>query len=144
MKCSVTHFREVALWRNHRMWLIGIESLASLIWITASRRHPASSRCSRSRSAVARSFSGFGLGWGIAIAVVAVVQLIVALVIDRSYDPTAWRALLIGAIYPVAYWLIAGVASLHSQTIALVRGPQKERVIWDSTRDQLEVGAPER
>ena len=138
-----THFREVALWRNHRMWLIGIESLASLIWITALAVTLLVTLLALALGGGEELF-GFSLGWGIAIAVVAVIQLIVALIIDRSYDPTAWRALLIGAIYPVAYWLIAGIASLHSQTIALVRGPQKERVIWDSTREQIEVGAPER
>jgi poly-beta-1,6-N-acetyl-D-glucosamine synthase len=138
-----THFREVALWRNHRMWLIGMESLASLVWITALAVTLVITLLALALGGGEELF-GFSLGWGIAIAVVAVVQLIVALIIDRSYDPTAWRALLIGAIYPVAYWLIAGIASLHSQTIALVRGPQKERVIWDSTREQLEVGAPER
>ena len=29
------HLREVSRWRNHRMWLLAFESLASLIWIVA-------------------------------------------------------------------------------------------------------------
>ena len=28
-----THLHEVCRWRNHRMWLLGLESLASLIWV---------------------------------------------------------------------------------------------------------------
>src|SRR4051812_10599709 len=27
------HLREVCRWRNHRMWLLGLESLSSLIWV---------------------------------------------------------------------------------------------------------------
>ena len=27
------HLREVFRWRNHRMWLLGLESVASLIWV---------------------------------------------------------------------------------------------------------------
>ena len=29
------HLGEVSRWRNHRMWLLSLESLASLIWVTA-------------------------------------------------------------------------------------------------------------
>src|SRR3954451_269623 len=27
------HMREICRWRNHRMWLLGLESVASLIWV---------------------------------------------------------------------------------------------------------------
>ena len=81
---------------------------------------------------------GLAFAWGIAIAVVATVQLIVALGLERSYDPTILRAFLVAAVYPLAYWLIAGLAALHSQTVALVRGPRKQRVVWDIPREPLE------
>ena len=130
------HFGEVIRFSNHRMWLIGIESIASLCWIVALALALIVTILAVSLGGGEELF-GFALGWGIAVAVVATVQLIIALFLERSYDPSSWRALLIGAIYPVTYWLIAGFASLHSQTVALVRGPRKERVVWDIQREDL-------
>ena len=130
------HLGEVLRWRNHRMWLLALESLVSLIWISAL----AASLVVIVLGAAIGGMDEFGLafGWGIAIAIVATVQLAVALGLERSYDPTILRAFLVAAVYPLAYWLIAGLAALHSQTVALVRGPRKERVVWDIPREPLE------
>ena len=63
------HLVEVARWRNRRMWLLALESLASLIWIVA-----------LVVSLVIAAFGfavggeqlfGYALAWGIAIALVA-------------------------------------------------------------------------
>ena len=35
--------------------------------------------------------------------------------------------------------MIGAAAALHSQTIALVRGPRGRRVIWDIQRERLET-----
>jgi biofilm PGA synthesis N-glycosyltransferase PgaC len=82
------HLREIFRWRNHRMWLIGLESLASLIWVIALF-------CSLVLAVLNVLFGhnvgffGFGLAWGIAIAVVATIQLIVALELRYRYDAGA-------------------------------------------------------
>ena len=78
---------------------------------------------------------------GVAIAVVATVQLIVALMLDRGYDPTILRAFAVAVVYPIAYWIVAATAALPSQTIALVRGPRKQRVVWDIPRERLDTAA---
>jgi poly-beta-1,6-N-acetyl-D-glucosamine synthase len=129
------HFAQVIRWRNHRMWMLAGESVASLVWVTALG-------VSLVIAVLGVRIGGddpFGLAiaWGIAIAVVATVQLIVALTLDRSYDPTILRAFLVAVLYPVAYWIVAAMAALRSQTIALVRGPRKQRVIWDIPRERL-------
>jgi hypothetical protein len=66
------------------------------------------------------------------------VQVVVALILDRGYDPGAFRAFLIGALFPVAFWTINGAAALHSQTVGLFSGPRGERVVWDIPRERLE------
>ena len=108
------HLGQVMRWRNHRMWLLALESLVSLIWISAL----AASLVVIVLGAAIGGADEFGLafGWGIAIAVVATLQLGVALGLERSYDPTILRAFLVAAVYPLGYWLIAGLAALHSQT----------------------------
>ena len=80
------HLREVIRWRNHRMWLLALESLASLIWIVAL----AASLVIAALGAAlgGEDLFGFAFAWGIAIAVIATLQLIVALSLERTYDPT--------------------------------------------------------
>ena len=130
------HLREVSRWRNHRMWLVSLESLASLIWIVALAASLVVTALSVALDGGEDLF-GFAFAWGIAIAVVATVQMVVGLALRRRYDPTILRPLLVGALYPPAYWLISGVAALRAQTVALLRGPRKRRVVWDIPREQL-------
>jgi biofilm PGA synthesis N-glycosyltransferase PgaC len=83
---------------------------------------------------------GFSIDWGIAIAVVATLQLAFALDIDFGNARRAPLALLLGPIYPLAYWLISAGAALRAETVALVRGPRERRVIWDISRESLPGG----
>ena len=132
------HLGEVVRWRNRQVWLLALESLASLIWILAVA-------ASLVITVLGAAFGGddlvgFALGWGIAIAVVATLQMIVALSLERSYDPTILYAFLVGALYPLAFWILSASAALHSQIIALLRGPSRERVVWDIPRERLDTG----
>jgi biofilm PGA synthesis N-glycosyltransferase PgaC len=123
-------------WRNHRLWLLGIESVASLIWVVALA-------ASLVVSILGSVFDdgdrvlGLGLAWGISISVVATLQLLVALYIDSTYDPREWRAFLLGPLYPLAYWVIAAAAALRAQTVAIARGPRGRRVVWDIPREPV-------
>ncbi len=130
------HFGEVLHWRNRRMWMLLMESIISLVWIITLA-------ASLIIAAIGVGLGGedvfgFSLAWGIAIATVATVQLIVALWLQHGYDRTAVRALLLGALYPPAYWILAASAVLRSETVALVRGPREQRVVWDIPRERVE------
>ncbi len=133
------HLDELFRWRNHHMWLIGIESLASLIWVVAI----AVSLVIAILSGLLGGewdVSGLGMAWGIAIAFVATVQLVVAMYIDRAHDPLVLRAFALGPIYPLAYWMISAAAALVEQVVALARGPRGERVVWDIPRERIRAG----
>ena len=65
--------------------------------------------------------------------------MIVALSLERAYDPTTLRTFLLAAPYPLAYWIISAAAALRAQTVALLRGPRKQRVVWDIPRERLET-----
>ena len=134
-----THLRDVSRWRNHRMWLLGLESLGSLLWIIALAG--AIIIAALGTALGGEDLLGFGLAWGIAIAGIATLQLAVALALERSYDPTIVRTFLLAAPYPLVYWIIAAAAALRAQTIALLRGPRRQRVVWDIPRERLETGA---
>jgi biofilm PGA synthesis N-glycosyltransferase PgaC len=133
-----THFREVMRWRNRRVWLLAIESSASLLWVVGLV-------LSLIVAAVALltghgvGIFGFSLAWGIAIAVVATLQLAFALQIDIHYDRRAALAFLIGPLYPIAYWMISATAALRCETVGLLHGPRGERVTWDIPRARPDV-----
>jgi poly-beta-1,6-N-acetyl-D-glucosamine synthase len=131
------HLGAVFRLRNHRMWLVATESLASLIWVTA----VALSFVLAVLNVVfghRLGFFGFGLAWGVAISIVATVQLLVAIALRYHYDHWDPRSLLVGALYPVLFWVVSAAAALDQQIVALIRGPRERRVVWDIPRDRLE------
>ncbi len=132
------HLGDVTRWRNHRMWLLSTEALASLLWVIALAASLVMAALGLALSD--RDPLEFAFAWGIAIAAVATVQLLVALRLEHGYDPTCLRSFLLAAVYPLAYWTISAAAALHSQTIALVRGPRGRRVVWDIPRERLRTG----
>jgi hypothetical protein len=121
------------------MWLIGFESLASLIWVVAIAAALVIAAVSGLLGDEWDAF-GFAMAWGIAIAIVATVQLVVAMRLDHAHDRLLLRAFLLGPLYPLAYWMISAAAALREQVIALVRGPRGERVVWDIPRERIRAG----
>jgi poly-beta-1,6-N-acetyl-D-glucosamine synthase len=130
-----THLSGVLRWRNHQMWLMAAEAVASLVWVFG--------LCVALAIAVLSlvitdsAMPGLGLSWGVAICVVATVQVTAALLIETPYDPRNWRAFLVEPLYPVIFWLLSAGATLRSQTVGLIRGPRSSRVVWDVPREEM-------
>lgn len=129
------HLRAVTGWRNHRMWALALESVASLLWVTA----VALGLVFSVLSADSLSLFGFGLAWGIAISVVATLQLVVAVALDFQYDHFDLRAFILAPPYLLLFWSVSACAALRSQVVATIRGPNESRVVWDTRRDQLDA-----
>jgi biofilm PGA synthesis N-glycosyltransferase PgaC len=124
------HLREVARWSNRRMWPVALESVASLLWVIAFVVAGLVTVFAATGHADVPAVL-LGLAWGIAASVVATVQLTFALRLDLPYDRRAALGVLIGPLYPVAYWLISAAAALRSEAVAVLRGPVGSRVVWD-------------
>ncbi len=99
-------------------------------------------RAERARSVSTSGSSASGSRWGIAISVVATIQLIVAVSLSYPYDHFDVRAMLLGPIYPLLFWLLSASAAIHQQITALVRGPRERRVVWDVPRERLDAASP--
>jgi biofilm PGA synthesis N-glycosyltransferase PgaC len=135
------HQRTVGRWRHHKMWMLGGESVLSVIWVLGL---VASLLLALANVVLGDAFGnfGFGLAWGVAISIVATVQLLVALYLNYRYDRWDVRSLLVGAIYPLAYWTISAGAALHSEVVSVFRGPRERRVVWDIPREAEDDGGP--
>ena len=116
------------------MWLLVLESVASLIWIVALAGSLLIAALGTALGG--EDLLGFGLAWGIAIAAVASLQLIVALMLERSYEPGILRVFLLAALYPPR---VSPPRRPAREIIALLRGPSRQRVVWDIQGDQLET-----
>jgi biofilm PGA synthesis N-glycosyltransferase PgaC len=124
----------VLRWRNRRMWPLLIESLWSLLWVLGL----ALTLVLATLDAITGRdlpLVGFGMAWRVAIAVIALIQLAVALAIDRPHNPRVTRFFLLGPIYPLGYWAISAAAALRAETVALVTGPRREGVVWNIERE---------
>lgn len=128
------HLRTVSRWRHHKMWMLSAESVLSLTWVLAL---VVSLILAVLNVIFGHSLGrfGFGLTWGVAIAIVATVQLLVALLLNYHYDRWDMRSLLVGAVYPLAYWAISAGAALRTEVVAAFRGPRDRRVVWDIPRE---------
>lgn len=128
------HILTVLRWRHRRMWLLAFESLASLAWVIC---WPIAIALSIANVLFRHDlgFFAFGMAWGAAISIVATIQVLVALLLRVRYSPFDYRALLIGALYPIGYWSISAAAALHSEIRAVVTGPRSQRVTWNIERE---------
>ena len=129
------HLRTIAAWRNRRMWSLGLEAVASLLWVTAVALGVVFSVLSTDSLGP----FGFGMAWGIAICVVATLQLVVAVALDFPYDRFDLRAFMLAPPYLLLFWSISACAALHSQVAATIRGPHESRVVWDMRREQFDT-----
>ena len=131
------HFTTVARWRNRRTWYLLVESVASLTWVVG-LAVGVTLAVLNVIFGHALGLFGFGLAWGIAIAVVATLQLAFALRLDISYDRHAVFAFLAAPLYPIAFWLVSGLAALREEAPAAFRGPREKRVVWDVPREEAQ------
>ena len=113
-----------------------LRSVASLVWVVALALSLVIATLGILLGVGENEF-GFALGWGVAIALVATIQMIVALTLEHAYDRSIFRPLLFGVLYPIAYWVISGLAALHSEVGSLLRGPADRRVVWNIPRQPL-------
>jgi len=129
------HMGEVARWRHRRVWLVALESVASLLWVVAFVLATAFTTVAAIGAhdipALLLAFS-----WGIAVALIATIQLGFALRVELPYDRRAMLVFLLAPVYSVTFWLLSAAAALRSEAPALLRGPAERRVVWDIPRER--------
>jgi poly-beta-1,6-N-acetyl-D-glucosamine synthase len=129
-----THWRIVLRWKNRSLWPLVVETAASLAWVLAAALAMV--------AVVVVAVTGdhitvldHGLAWGIALSVIAMLQVVTAIALDVRYDRAAAASLLVGPLYPAAYWALNACAAVRAETPALIHGPRGSRVVWDIPRE---------
>ncbi len=130
--------RGVMRWRNRRLWPLVLESTSSLFWVVAAFAAIVLAVIERFTPADI-ALLGFALAWGIAIGSIAMLQVTVGLMLDSHYDKGSKRAMFIGPVYPLFYWLIGAGAALRFGTVAFFEGPRSKRVVWDIPREEVQA-----
>lgn len=128
------HARALAKPRNHHLWPVFAEPLASLAWIAL---FAVVIVVTIIRVAVGDvpPLLVLAPAWGISVGLITTIQFAVALAIERRYDRAAPAALMCGPLYPAAYWLVNVCAALVSELPAVVLGPRGQPVHWDTGRE---------
>lgn len=130
-----SHLRDIVRWKHRSLWPLALEGLASLVWVMGLAIGLVLMLIDFAVPSI-DSVSDFTLVWGIAISIVALLQVGLAIRLDARYDPLAKGAYLLAPIYPLCFWLFSAAAALRTETVGLVNGPRKERVVWNIEREQ--------
>jgi biofilm PGA synthesis N-glycosyltransferase PgaC len=135
-----THGRELARWRHRHLWPVFVESVASLAWVSLFSLVIIATIVRIAVGDSSRVLPAFP-AWGVAVGLITAIQFVVALSIELRYDRTAPLAMVAGPLYPAGYWLLNGVSAITSQLPAVIRGPRRERVHWDTHREPGKAAA---
>lgn len=127
------YFGSVFRWESRRLWPIYVEYIAGITWAYAMLG--------------AIVFGALGLyfgtadqtiefnplpGWaGLILAFTFLVQTTLALFIDRRYERRIVSSLFWVIWYPVAYWVIMGIAAIAGSWLALTKS-RLSRATWSS------------
>ncbi len=128
------HFRELFIWRNHRMWLVGVELIVSEFWSYV--------------MVFVFLLYALGLlfdlppplnvttilpGWtGVVLGATCLLQFAISLIIDSRYEARQLGQYYYWMIwYPMVYWAIHAAASVVAVPKALIKR-RDTRAIWVS------------
>lgn len=128
-----THGRTLFRLRYAFMWPIALEALLSYIWVLTMLASTVYGLVHWLLFPADTEFRWM-LAWGVGIAVIAMLQILVATLIDVRLDPKLPYACLLLPLYPLAYWTINALAAIAAQSQGLLRGPREKRVVWDLPR----------
>ncbi|MEX2031488.1 MAG: glycosyltransferase family 2 protein, partial [Dehalococcoidia bacterium] len=128
-------------WRNRRQWPVVVEALASIVWAHCFLVVLMIWLAALIVGALPVAFSPFPNEWGMLIASLAILQLTTGVLIDRRYERSIVRALLVAPLYPLGYWLLMSVVTVRTTIPALLTKRRAPNVKWTTIR---EVTPPER
>ena len=127
-------FKELATWRNRRMWMVGVELIVSTFWAyTMGFVFVVWVAGQIFTLPPALHVSAVLPGWsGVMLGMTCLLQFAISLLIDNRYEPRSLGRYYYWMIwYPMVYWAIQAAASIAAVPKAL-RKRRGSRAIWVS------------
>ena len=127
-------YRELATWRNRRMWMVGVELIVSTFWAyTMGFVFVVWVAGQLFTLPPALHVSAVLPGWsGVMLGMTCLLQFAISLLIDNRYEPRSLGRYYYWMIwYPMVYWAIQAAASIAAVPKAL-RKRRGSRAIWVS------------
>jgi len=122
-------------WRSRRQWPILIEAVLSIAWAHALILLLTFWALSLIAGVPPVGANPFPNGWGMLIATACLVQLGVGVSLDRRYDASVTRSLLIAPLYPLLYWALMAVVTVRSTIPALFARRTNAVARWHTPRE---------
>lgn len=127
-------------WRTRRQWPIYIEACLSILWAHCFLFLLVLWAACFALGVPAPGASPFPNVWGMTVATACLAQLLTGVLLDARYDRSVRRALWIGPLYPLGYWLFMSLVTVRSTLPALLaRQPRLAR--WASVREPAHLSA---
>ncbi|GAB3538590.1 poly-beta-1,6-N-acetyl-D-glucosamine synthase [Noviherbaspirillum agri] len=119
-------------WHSRRMWVIYLEYIASVCWAYSMAVVFGAWLLGLAFPLPERWQVSIVPGWhGVLIGTTCLIQVLVAMMLDRSYDRPMLRQFYWMIWYPLAYWVLNMVTSVVAVPKAFLRRPGK-RAVWVS------------
>ncbi len=125
----------LAHWRNRRHWPVFVETCLSVLWAHVFVALLGFWALSALSGIPTRGASPFPNGWGMLIATLCLAQLATGVWLDRRYDRSVVRALLVAPLYPLGYWLFSSLVTVRSTLPELLRRQRSEVSQWHTVRE---------
>jgi poly-beta-1,6-N-acetyl-D-glucosamine synthase len=122
-------------WQSRRQWPIFVEAALSITWAHAFIVLIVFWTLSLIAGVPPVGANPFPNGWGMLIATACLVQLGIGVSLDRRYDRSVTRSLLIAPLYPLVYWALMAVVTVRSTIPALFARRTNAVARWHTPRE---------
>ena len=130
------HWRDLLDWKQRRFWPVLIEANLSVVWAYIYVLLTIIWLISYSMGYPPRGASPIPNFWGMVIATMCLVQLMVGVILDHTYDRVLRKYFIVAVFYPLVYWILMAVITVTTAPVGLNVNRQKRKfTLWKPVRE---------
>ncbi len=130
------HWRDLLDWKQRRFWPVLIEANLSVVWAYIYVLLTIIWLVSYSIGYPPRGASPIPNFWGMVIATMCLVQLMVGVILDHTYDRVLRKYFIVAVFYPLIYWILMAVITVTTAPVGLNVNRQKRKfTLWKPVRE---------
>jgi len=130
------HWRDLLDWKQRRFWPVLIEANLSVVWAYIYVLLTIIWLISYSMGYPPRGASPIPNFWGMVIATMCLIQLLVGVILDHTYDRVLRKYFIVAVFYPLVYWILMAVITVTTAPVGLNVNRQKRKfTLWKPVRE---------